>query len=98
MPTTIHDSELVHLTSFYGKIVRENEVIWEVSTEQKYKGYNGTRKIEIELREGATVPGFIWIEGTNGIPFRLTINHRGQRMTCYNCLQANPLCPGGGSW
>ena len=96
VPSNVDDSELLHFTEFYGDIVRKNEVKWEKVREKKYNSFNGTRKIEIQLRPGLNVPGFIWIEGTDGTSSRISTFHRNQIRQCYNCLQVDSYCPGSG--
>ena len=65
VPSFILDAELVHFAGFFGKVLNVRGVQWEHLTEARCKGlnvFNGMRKLEVELKEGASLPRFIWIE------------------------------------
>ena len=53
----------------------------------------------VELNEGASMPGFIWIESVETVHHtsRITVRHSGQSQCCYNCLETSPICKGGGN-
>ena len=103
VPSFILDAELVHFASFYGKVLNERGVIWERSTEPRCKGldvFSGTRKLEVELPEGASMPGFIWIESIKSTYHcsRITVRHRGKKTKLFQLPGICTGMSGSGPW
>ena len=98
----IRDAELVHFASKFGKVVNERGMICEKPKEARFAGmeiYTGTRWLDVELDEGVSMPGFIWIKSVNEDQHisRITVKHSSQAQCCYNCLEASPICKAAGN-
>ena len=100
VPLNIPDEEIIHLCETYGKLV-DSIVHYERLNNDKNRGMmGGTRFVEIELFQGASLNNFYWMEGPlhGDIGCRITVLHGGQIQQCSNCLKvATQGCPGKGN-
>ena len=100
VPLNIPDEEIIHLCECYGKPV-DYIVHYEKLFNDKNRGMQGgTRYIDIELFQGASMNNYYWMEGPlpGDSGSRITVLHPGQTQQCSNCLKlANMGCPGKGN-
>ena len=102
VPSFIPDKELIHFASKFGKIVNLDGMIYEKHCDAQFagKGINtGMRRLDIEMEDNISLPGFIWLEGMSETKHvnRITVKHSGQDQSCYHCLKVAPECKGGGN-
>ena len=100
VPLNIPDEEIVHLCESYGKPV-DYTVYYERLNNDKNRGMQGgTRYVDLELFQGASLNNFYWMEGPlpGDTGSRITVLHPGQIQQCSNCLKLATMgCPAKGN-
>ena len=96
VPLNIPDEEIINLCEVYGKPV-DYTVNYERLNNDKNRGMQGgTRYIDLELFQGASMNNFYWMEGPlpGDTGSRITVLHPGPTQQCSNCLKlATGGCP-----
>ena len=99
MPAYIPDEELFHILQYYGNIP-VFQFKHDIHKDAFARGkLNGTRRIDLDMDEGKSMPSFFWLDGLMDVdnPVRVTVKHINQKPQCYNCLYIGDKCPGRGN-